>query len=59
MLSIFNFYHRVNRYPTAAGERISGCRPAERPVRAEYPGANPKVIAETVATPLEGSDQRR
>ena len=22
-------------------------------VRAEYPGANPKVIAETVATPLE------
>ncbi|MGW8308141.1 MAG: efflux RND transporter permease subunit [Achromobacter pulmonis] len=28
-------------------------------VRAQYPGANPKVIAETVATPLEESDQRR
>ncbi len=49
----FNFYHRVNRYPTAAGERISGCRPAERPGARGYPGANPKVIAETVATPLE------
>ena len=28
-------------------------------VRAQYPGANPKVIAETVATPLEEADQRR
>ena len=28
-------------------------------VRAAYPGANPKVIAETVATPARAGDQRR
>ena len=28
-------------------------------VRATYPGANPKTIAETVASPLEQADQRR
>ena len=35
----------ISEYPEVA--------PPSVVVRAQYPGANPKVIAETVATPLE------
>src|SRR5688500_19899297 len=35
----------ISEYPEVA--------PPQVVVRAQYPGANPKVIAETVATPLE------
>lgn len=35
----------VSEYPNVVPPSVQ--------VRAEYPGANPKVIAETVATPLE------
>ncbi|MES2912446.1 MAG: efflux RND transporter permease subunit, partial [Pseudomonadota bacterium] len=37
----------ISEYPEVAPPTIV--------VRAQYPGANPKVIAETVATPLEES----
>ena len=37
----------ISEYPEVA--------PPSVVVRAQYPGANPKVIAETVATPLEES----
>ncbi len=37
----------------AADQRVPGVVPPTVVVRAAYPGANPKVIAETVAAPLE------
>ena len=45
VLAIFNL--PISEYPEVAPPQIV--------VRAQYPGANPRVISETVATPLEES----
>ena len=48
LISIFEL--PISEYPEVV--------PPSVVVRAQYPGANPKVIAETVAAPLEAADQR-
>ena len=44
---------RRDRAVPAADQRIPEVVPPTVVVRAAYPGANPKVIAETVASPIE------
>lgn len=49
----FNFITGLIAIPLLPVSEYPDVVPPSVQVRAEYPGANPKVIAETVATPLE------
>ncbi|MEX0632820.1 efflux RND transporter permease subunit [Serratia ureilytica] len=53
MLSILIFVAGVIAIPLLPISEYPDVVPPSVQVRAEYPGANPKEIAETVATPLE------
>ena len=60
VLSVLIFVAGPARAARDADLGISRGRAAVgRRARATIPGANPKVIAETVATPIEEADQRR
>jgi len=48
-----NLRRWCDRDPAITDQRISRRRSATVVVQATYPGANPKVIAETVSSPLE------
>ena len=53
VLSILIFITGLIAIPLLPVSEYPDVVPPSVQVRAEYPGANPKVIAETVATPLE------
>ncbi|HIE0433280.1 TPA: efflux RND transporter permease subunit, partial [Serratia marcescens] len=53
VLSILIFVAGVIAIPLLPISEYPDVVPPSVQVRAEYPGANPKEIAETVATPLE------
>lgn len=53
VLSILIFITGLIAIPLLPISEYPDVVPPSVQVRAEYPGANPKVIAETVATPLE------
>lgn len=53
VLSIFIFIAGVMALPTLPVSEYPDVAPPSVVVRAQYPGANPRTIAQTVATPIE------
>ncbi|MFK9738631.1 efflux RND transporter permease subunit, partial [Escherichia coli] len=53
MLSLFIFLIGALAIPLLPISEYPEVAPPQVVVRAQYPGANPRVISETVATPLE------